>query len=94
MIGKKSFKHKGLRKFWENGSTAGIVVKHAERLKDILAMLHAAKGPEGMSVAGWNLHLLEPKAMGRWAVKVNASWRVTFRFDGQNAFDVNYEDYH
>jgi proteic killer suppression protein len=90
-----SFKHKGLRRFFESGSRAGIRPEHEERLQDILTALNAATKPGHMDLPGFRLHPLKGSRAGSWAVTVRANWRVTFRFDhlGRPA-DVDYEDYH
>jgi toxin HigB-1 len=60
----------------------------------MLARLEAAVEPSDMSFPGWNLHPLKGDRAGTWAVKVSANWRLTFRFEGTDATDVDYEDYH
>ena len=90
----KNFRHKGLAKFFETGSKAGIQAQHAERLRLILGRLHAATTPQDMALPGLRLHQLEGERKGTWAVSVSGNWRVTFRFVGKDAEVVNYEDYH
>lgn len=90
----KSFRHKGLRRFFETGSTAGIQAKHADRLRLILGRLNVAAEPRDMGLPGLELHPLRGDRGGTWAVKVSGNWRVTFRFTGRDAEVVDYEDYH
>ena len=90
----KSFSHKGLEKLFQRGIKAGIQPKHAEKLSDILDILHAATGIRDVNFPGSNLHLLEPKKDGVWAVAVSGNWRVTFTFEDGNVYDVDYRDYH
>jgi proteic killer suppression protein len=90
----KSFRHKGLRRFFETGSTAGIHAKHAARLRLILGRLDVATEPRDMGLPGLDLHPLRGDRAATWAVKVSGSWRVTFRFTGTDAEVVDYEDYH
>ena len=90
----RSFRHKGLAKFFATGSRAGIQAPHAERLGLILATLSAATAPGDMGLPGLKLHPLKGGRGGTWSVTVRAKWRVTFRFDGKDAVDVDYEDYH
>ena len=88
------FKHKGLERFFLKGTKAGIQAKHSERLRLILARLHAATSPQDMNLPGLNLHELKGHRKGTWSVKVSANWRVTFVFSGKDAEQVDYEDYH
>ena len=88
------FRHKGLRKFFETGSKSGIQAQHVDRLRLVLAQLNAATGPRDMDLPGLDLHHLKGERKGTWAVSVSGNWRVTFRFLGKDADDVDYEDYH
>ncbi len=90
----RSFKHKGLAKFFETGSKAGIQSAHAERLRLILGRLNAAVKAEDMGLPGLRLHPLRGERKGTWAVWVSGNWRVTFRFVGADVEVVDYEDYH
>ena len=90
----KSFRHKGLKEFFETGSLVGIQAKHAPRIEVQLTTLNLATAPEEMNIAGWNLHPLQGKLAGLWAIKVNGNWRLTFGFEGDNAVLVDYQDYH
>jgi proteic killer suppression protein len=90
----RSFCHKGLAKFFTTGSKAGIQTAQAERLSLILAALNAATAAADMGLPGLRLHPLKGGRSGTWSVSVSGNWRVTFRFDGKDAVDVDYEDYH
>ncbi len=90
----RSFRHKGLGRFFSTGSGAGIQGKYAERLRLILARLNVAAEPRDMSLPGLDLHPLKGARRGSWAVKVSGSWRITFRFVGKDVEKVDYEDYH
>ena len=90
----KSFRHKGVRDFFETGSLAGIQPKHAARLNLQLTALQLARTPENMNVAGWNWHPLKGELAGLWSVKVNGNWRLTYGFEGEDAVLVDYQDYH
>ena len=89
-----SFRHKGLRKYFESGSLAGIQPAHANRLKMQLAALDTAQVIEDMNIPGFRLHPLKGSERGRWSIWVNGNWRVTFEFENGNAFVLDYEDYH
>lgn len=90
----KTFKHDGLRKFFETGSKAGIDPQHAKKLRLQLARLNVSAGALDMNVPGWKLHELKPAQPGVWSVQVNGNWRVTFKFEGVDAILVDYLDYH
>ena len=90
----KTWMHKGLRKFFETGSVAGIQAKHAAKLSNILGLLHDAEDVKDMNIPGYGLHLLKGEMKGLWAVKVSGNWRVVFRFENGNAYVVDYLDYH
>ncbi len=90
----RSFKHKGLRLFFETGKVSGIQEPHAKRLRLILGRLQAARRPQDMRLPGLRLHELKGDRSATWAVDVSGNWRITFRFEGQDAESVNYEDYH
>jgi proteic killer suppression protein len=90
----KSFKHTGLERYFRTGSSARIRNEHAKRLRLILARLEASIKPQDMNLPGLSLHELKGKQKGRWSVWVSGNWRVTFRFHGIDAVDVDYEDYH
>lgn len=90
----KSFQHKGLQTFFETGSKAGIQPHHAPRLARQLRRLDEATGSQDMNIPGWKLHALGGNLAGHYAVWVNANWRITFTFEGNDAVLVDYQDYH
>jgi len=90
----KSFRHKGLQRFFETGSKAGIQAVHATRLRLQLAALDQAVRPEDLSAASWNPHPLKGDLKGHWALTVNGNWRMIFAFEGTDAVLVDYLDYH
>ncbi|MCH8227530.1 MAG: type II toxin-antitoxin system RelE/ParE family toxin [Proteobacteria bacterium] len=90
----KSFSHKGVKKFYDSGSMAGIQSAHAPKLARQLARLNQAKTPADMNLPGWKLHPLKGKLVGQWAISVSGNWRLIFRFRGGDVFNVDYDDYH
>jgi len=90
----KSFGHKGLKKLYETESRQGVRPQHVNRLRLILTRLDASQSPQDMSLPGLNLHPLKEEYKGYWVVSVSGSWRIVFRFEDNNAVDVNYLDYH
>jgi toxin HigB-1 len=89
-----SFRHAGLRRFFETGSKAGIQPKHSKRLRSQLARLNTATVPADMDLPGWRFHPLKGQLAGHFAVWVDKNWRLTFKFEGTNAVLVDYQDYH
>ncbi len=60
----------------------------------ILDRLDASVKPEDLNLPGLQFHQLAGKSKGRYAVSVSGNWRITFAWDGENATDVDFEDYH
>jgi len=90
----KSFRHKGVEKFFLTGSKAGIQPKHAARLRILLTTLNLASTPLDMNREGWVWHALKGDLRGHWAVAVSGNWRLTFSFEDEDAILVDYMDYH
>ena len=90
----KSFRDKGLERFASKGDRSKLSVPNLARVERILQALDTAALPEQMNVPGWRFHGLSGKAKGRYAVDASGNWRVTFGWDGQDAIDVDLEDYH
>lgn len=90
----KSFSHKGLEVFFRTGKKTGIQATHARRLQIMLTMLNVAKAPQAMNAPGFGLHVLKGDLKGHWSVTVNGNWRMTFRFEDEDAILVDYQDYH
>jgi proteic killer suppression protein len=90
----KSFRHKGLKQFYETGGVKGIQVTHRKRLRLQLAALDTATTIKDMDVPGFGLHRLKGRRKIQWSISVNGNWRVTFDFEDGNAYIVDYEDYH
>ena len=90
----KTFRHKGLQKFFESASLAGIQLHHAPRLRMQLAALDTAQRVEDMNIPGFRLHSLKGRERGRWSIWVSGNWRLTFEFRDRDAYVLDYEDYH
>ncbi len=90
----KSFKHKGLEKFFNNDDRSRVNPQHVEKLARILDRLDASTRPQDMNLPGYRLHELKGKDKGTWAVWVSGNWRVTFKFEDTDAILVDYLDYH
>ena len=90
----KSFKHKGLRKYFELGNSSGIQNSHSRKLKMQLVAIDTAYVIEDIDLPGYQLHLLRGNRDKIWSISVNGNWRITFEFKDGNAYILNYEDYH
>jgi proteic killer suppression protein len=90
----RSFRHKGIERFYLTGSTSGIQAKHVGRLRLQLARLETASAPGDMGAPGWKLHPLKGRLKDHWAVSVDSHWRLTFIFEDGDAALVDYQDYH
>lgn len=90
----KSFRHKGLKRFFRKGDARGIQAQQAARIARILDLLDNATAAEQLNIPGYSLHPLKGDRQSEWAMTVSGNWRITFRFEGEDAVDVNLEDYH
>jgi proteic killer suppression protein len=90
----RTFRHRGLERFFKKGDHRGILAKSEAKTERILDRLDTAVRPEDMNIPGYRFHGLTGNRAGTYAVTVTGNWRITFRFDGQDAVDVDLEDYH
>jgi len=90
----KSFRHKGLRRFFEKGRGAGVQPTHTKKLRMLLAALDTATAIDDMDIPGFGLHPLKGDRKGQWAVSVSGNWRMSFEFRDGNVYSLDYEDYH
>lgn len=90
----RSFKHRGLERFFTKGDHKGILPKSEARIERLLDRLDAALRPEDMNIPGFRFHALTGNRKGAYAVSVTGNWRITFRFDGEDAIELDLEDYH
>ena len=90
----RSFRHKGLKRLHEDDDARGLNAGHVEKLRRILGRLDIARVPQDLDLPGYRLHPLKGDLKGFWAVTVQANWRVVFRLEEEQVFDVDYTDYH
>lgn len=90
----KNFKHRGLGRFFERGNFKGIPAQSADRIARMLDVLDAAAAPTDMALPGFKYHELKGDRKGTYSVAVTANYRITFSFKGEDATDVDLEDYH
>ncbi len=90
----KSFKHRGLKRLYERDDRSGIRPDLLDTVERILTALDSATVPQDLDIPRYRLHPLKGELKGLWAVTVRANWRIVFRFEGTDAFDVELIDYH
>ena len=90
----RSFKHRGLRRLYERGDRRLIRPDLLETVENILGLLDVATAPQALNLPRYRLHPLTGDREGFWAVTVRANWRIIFRFEDGNAYDVELIDYH
>jgi proteic killer suppression protein len=90
----RSFRSKALSRYWLKNDARQIRPDWRPRVRLILSRLDEAAFPKEMDLAGLSFHALTGDQRGRFSVLVSRNWRITFAFDGEDAIDVDMEDYH
>lgn len=90
----ESFKSKALKRYWTKGDESGLRPDWRNKVRLILSRLDVAAKPEELDLPGLGFHALSANLAGRYAVTVSRNWRITFGWDGEDATDVDLEDYH
>lgn len=90
----RSFRHRGLKRLYERGDRSGIRPDLLDTVEDILARLDEADTPQAMNLPGYRLHRLKGDRKCFWSVTVRTNWRIIFRFEGTDVFEVELIDYH
>jgi toxin HigB-1 len=90
----RSFRSKALRRLFENADPSKLSVPNVTRVERILERLSVASEPSDMDVLGYRFHPLKGSSKGRFAVDASGNWRVTFGWNGEDAIDIDLEDYH
>lgn len=90
----RSFRHRGLRRMFERGDASRTGPDLASRVALALADLDDARKPSDLELPGYRLHPLKGALKGFWSISVSGNWRMTFRFDDGDAYDVDLVDYH
>ena len=79
---------------YEHGDRSLIGSDLHDRVEVILAQLDVASSPEAMRLPHYRLHALKGARKGYWSVTVKANWRIIFRFEGEDVYDIELIDYH
>ena len=90
----RSFQHRGLKRLYERGDRSLIRPDLQDRVEVMLAQPDVASSPEAMRLPHYRLHALKSRLKGYWSVTVKANWRIIFRFEGEDVYDVELIDYH
>jgi proteic killer suppression protein len=90
----RSSRSKSLRKFAQDEDGWKLSVQNPNRIRRILLALNEAKIPDAVNMPGLRFHSLKGSDKGRYAVDASGNWRITFGWDGEDAVDVDLEDYH
>ena len=88
------FRHRGLRRLFENDDRRGLNPEHVDKIARVLAQLNRSSRPEEMDLPGFRLHPLKGELAGFWSVTIRANWRIIFRFEDRDATDLDFLDYH
>lgn len=90
----QNFRHKGLKRLFEDGDRKGVRPDLLDRVENILFVLNRATTPDQMDLPGFRLHPLKGNLKTFWSVTLSANWRIIFRMEGGHAADVDLIDYH
>ena len=90
----KTFRHRGLERLFESDDASGVRADQVRRIRDVLAHLDGARQPNDINLPGYRLHPLRGNLKGCWSVTISGNWRIIFRLENGDAFDVDLVDYH
>ena len=90
----ESFRHRGLKRLYEQGDGSKVRADQLDRISDVLLHLDKAQEPEDLDLPGYRLHPLKGDLKGYWSVTISRNWRITFRFEDGDAYEVGLVDYH
>jgi len=79
---------------FERGDAGRISPDLASRVALALADLDDARKPSDLDLPGYRLHPLKGALKGFWSISVSGNWRIIFRFDDGDAYDIDLVDYH
>lgn len=89
-----SIRHKSLRQYFEEGNGAKLPHDQLAKIARVLSALDAVSSEDDIKALGSGIHKLTGNLKGFWSIKVSANYRITFRFDAGDVFDIDYVDYH
>jgi toxin HigB-1 len=89
-----SFRHKGLQRFWTRSDASGLRPDWIPKIDRFLEALDQGRSPQELAIPGAGFHALRGDLKGRFAMTISRNWRLTFAWRGEDAVDVDLEDYH
>ena len=90
----RSFRHRGLKRLYERADRSRLPPELVDRIEEVIGLLDVALTPADMRLPGYRLHPLTGNRKGLWSVRVSGNWRIVFRFEAGDAYDVDLVDYH
>ena len=90
----RTLRHRGLKQLYERGDLSKVRADQAERIALALADLDEASKPSDLDLPGYRLHPLKGDPKGFWSISISANWRIIFRFEEGDAYDIDLVDYH
>ena len=90
----RSIRHKGLQRFWTRSDPSGLRPDWISRMGRLMDALDMARRLRELAMTGAGFHALRGDLKGRYAMTVSRNWRLTFGWDGEDAVDIDLEDYH
>ena len=90
----RKFRHRGLKRLYEQGDASRVGSELADRVALALADVDDARRPSDLDLPGYRLHPLKGALKGFWSISISGNWRMIFRFDDGDAYDVDLVDYH
>ena len=89
-----NYKHKGLELYALRGDRSKLQQHHVQKIKTILSRLDVIKNIQEMNQPGYYLHQLGGDLSDYYSIRVSGNYRIIFRFEDGNVYDVDYLDYH
>ena len=89
-----SINHKGLRLYYEDGNGSKLSSEYLKKIARILTSLDAVTSEDDIIALGSGIHKLSGDLSDFWSIKVSVNYRIIFKFDNGDVFEVDYLDYH
>ena len=90
----RRFRHRGLKRMYERDDRSRVSPDMVDRIALALADLDDAGTPSDLDLPGYRLHPLKGDLKGYWSISITGNWRLVFRFEDGDAYDVDLVDYH